>query len=600
MTTNSAQKNIPRQPVSIWLILAAVALLLLIVAVLSVRNYHREKRYQSQILSEKGAALIRAVEAGARTGMMGMMWGGKQVQSLLEETGRLPHVLYLSIVDSSGRVLADSDPQKVGRLLRPGFSLQRLAPGASPRWHMVVLPDGRRAFEVYRFFRPFPKDAQRWHQRMSDMMKRRGMGHMPENDWCFGPNSRAKRQIILVGLDPTPFESARREDIRNTLVVSAVLLLLGVGGFMALFWAQSYRATKRQLQDTSAFADEVVTSLPVGLIATDRQGRIAFVNAAAGNIGGFDAESIRGRRPEEVLPKVLCRLIAAADNGDTVLEREVECRFADDRRVPLSVSASRIVSEAGHFVGHILILRDLGEVKRLQDEIRQKEKLAALGSLSAGVAHEIRNPLSSIKGLASYFGQKFAAGSSDREAAEVMVREVERLNRVVSELLDFARPSELSRRRTDLADVLRHSVRLVQQDARMHGIGIRLSIAENLPPLSLDPDRFSQCLLNLYLNAIEAMADGGRLTVAAQAAADGGVQISVTDTGMGIPEENRSKIFDPYFTTKTTGTGLGLAIVYKIVEAHGGTISIEDAPRGGTRFTVYLPPQLPQGEKSNP
>ncbi len=597
MPSNPAKKNLPRQPVSIWLMLAAVALLLIIVAVLSVRNYHREKRYQSQILSEKGAALIRAVEAGARTGMMGMMWGGEQVQTLLEETGRLPHVLYLSVTDTSGTVLADSDPRKVGRPLRAGFSLQQLSPGPRPRWHMVVLPDGRKAFEVYRFFRPFPGDMPGMHQRMASMMKHRGRDRVPENDWCFGPNRRARKQIILVGLDPTPFETARREDIRNTLVVSVVLLLLGAGGFMALFWAQSYRATKRLLQDTSAFADEVVTSLPVGLIATDREGRIAFVNAAAEKITGLEAQEIRGRIPAEVLPEVLSRLITAADRGEPVLEREVECRFADSRRVPLSVSASRIVSEAGHFVGHILILRDLGEVKRLQDEIRQKEKLAALGSLSAGVAHEIRNPLSSIKGLASYFGQKFEPGSSDREAADVMVREVERLNRVVSELLDFARPSELSRRQTDLADVLRHSVRLVQQDAGLHGIEIRLAIADDLPPLSLDPDRFSQCLLNLYLNAIEAMADGGRLTVAANAVPDGGVQITVTDTGRGIPEVHRSKIFDPYFTTKTTGTGLGLAIVYKIIEAHRGSISIENAAGGGTRFTIFLPPTASQGEK---
>jgi two-component system sensor histidine kinase HydH len=265
--------------------------------------------------------------------------------------------------------------------------------------------------------------------------------------------------------------------------------------------------------------------------------------------------------------------------------------------VPLSISASRIVSDAGHFVGHILILRDLREVKRLQDEIRQKEKLAALGSLSAGVAHEIRNPLSSIKGLASYFGDKFEPGSSDREAAEVMVREVERLNRVVSELLDFARPSELSRRQTDIVDVLNHSVRLVQQDAGLHHIEIRLSTADDLPPLFLDPDRFSQCLLNLYLNAIEAMTNGGVLTVEAAIAPGGGLRITVTDTGPGIPEKYRSKIFDPYFTTKTTGTGLGLAIVYKIIEAHGGSISIESAPGGGTRFTVFLPPTAPEEEK---
>jgi two-component system sensor histidine kinase HydH len=240
-------------------------------------------------------------------------------------------------------------------------------------------------------------------------------------------------------------------------------------------------------------------------------------------------------------------------------------------------------------VGNILILRDLGEVRRLQEEIHRKEKLAAIGSLAAGVAHEIRNPLSSIKGLASYFGNKFDEGSEDKQAAEVMSQEVDRLNRVISELLDFARPTELRLKPCDINEVIDHSVRLVQQDSKAKNVEIHWSGSEKLPPVLLDADRFSQSLLNLYLNAIQAMDEGGVLSVRSTLGTNNHVQVEVADTGKGITPSDLDKIFDPYFTTKSAGTGLGLAIVHKIVEAHHGQIKVKSTPGQGAAFIITIP-----------
>lgn len=398
-------------------------------------------------------------------------------------------------------------------------------------------------------------------------------------------------QIIFVGLDVEPFEEAREEDIRNTVVISAVLLILGFGGLLSLFLADRYRTTSRVLQDTSAFADEVVTNLPVGLIATGRDGRIAFFNEAAEKITGLNLNEARGKDPDEVLPDKWCGLKESLDKGQTILEEEMECSFGNDESVPLSVSATKIVNEEGDFVGNILILRDLGEVRTLQEEIRRKEKLAALGSLAAGIAHEIRNPLSSIKGLASYFGNKFAETVEDKESASVMVKEVDRLNRVISELLEFARPSELKLRPTDINEVLQHSVRLVQQDAKAKNIEIDLAKSGDLPSVLLDPDRFSQALLNLYLNAIQATDEGGVLSVRSSPSQSQDIKIEVADTGSGISPSDLNKIFDPYFTTKSSGTGLGLAIVHKIIEAHKGDIKARSEPGKGTVFTIFIPTQ---------
>lgn len=234
-----------------------------------------------------------------------------------------------------------------------------------------------------------------------------------------------------------------------------------------------------------------------------------------------------------------------------------------------------------------------GEIRRLEEEIRRKEKLAAVGTLAAGVAHEIRNPLSSIKGYATYFGMRFPEGSEDRKAAGVMVREVERLNRVISELIGLSRPSDVRPVAAPLEDSVAHVLRLIAQDAEKRGVRLVNSLPAALPPARMDPDRLGQALLNICLNALDAMPDGGTLTLGCTVEKQHLV-LSVTDTGQGIAPENLNHIFDPYFTTKGHGTGLGLATVHKIVEALEGEVYVQsrqataDTP-GRTTFFIRLP-----------
>lgn len=234
-----------------------------------------------------------------------------------------------------------------------------------------------------------------------------------------------------------------------------------------------------------------------------------------------------------------------------------------------------------------------GEIRRLEEEIRRKEKLAAVGTLAAGVAHEIRNPLSSIKGYATYFGMRFPEGSEDRKAAGVMVREVERLNRVISELIGLSRPSDVRPVAAPLEDSVAHVLRLIAQDAEKRGVRLVNGLPADLPPARMDPDRLGQALLNICLNALDAMPDGGTLTLGCTVEKQHLV-LSVTDTGQGIAPENLNHIFDPYFTTKGHGTGLGLATVHKIVEALEGEVYVRsrqataDTP-GRTTFFIRLP-----------
>lgn len=240
-------------------------------------------------------------------------------------------------------------------------------------------------------------------------------------------------------------------------------------------------------------------------------------------------------------------------------------------------------------------------LRQMEEEMRRKEKLAAIGNLAAGVAHEIRNPLSSIKGYATYFGQRFPEGSADRDAAVVMVNEVERLNRVITDLIGLSQPSDILARPVNLADVLQHVARLVKADATERGVRIVCRIGRKIPMALADPERMEQAVLNLCLNALDAMPEGGVLTLVLVKRAQR-VGLLVADNGVGIEAEVLQYIFDPYFTSKAQGTGLGLAITHKIVEAHQGEISVTSRQarkgrRGKTVFSIWLP-QAPPEESS--
>ncbi len=580
-----------RMQTSPWIILGSTVILLVVVMVLAFQNTNREKRFMSEILSAKGAALIRAVEAGARTGMTGMMWGGKQIQQLLEETARLPDVLYMAVINQNGQAVAHSDPSKINAPFDNGRKITHLGPHEHENWELVTASSQQRVFEVHRHFRPLAFSQMDTGGQMQSMMQKHIRISDSPNDW-FAPENR-KQLLIIVGLDVTPFEEAIRSDIRTTVVLSVVMLLLGFAGFVSLFWMHTYRVTRRSLRDTSAFADEVVSHLPVGLIATDRSGRITFFNAAAEKITNLKKSLVQHKKPDSFLPQGLFDVQESLDKEAKIMEREVECTFAGNKTVPVGITATHINNDQEEFVGQVLILRDLSEIRRLQDEIRRQEKLAAVGGLAAGVAHEVRNPLSSIKTLATFLAGQFSDGSQGYEATTVMVQEVDRLNRTITELLEFARPSDLRVNTCDIKLLINHTIRLVHQDALNKNIDIKQHTDDGICPVWADPDRLAQCLLNLFINAIQAMEGGGTLTVRSAAGREGYVTVTVSDTGPGIAPEHLTKIFDPYFTTKKKGTGLGLPIVYKIIEAHHGKLDVKSTLNQGTSFTMTIPCNQP-------
>ena len=508
-----------------------------------------------------------------------------------------------------------------------------------PMWR-VRNRDGQEVFEVFRAFAPLsrPHGQHMGHGPHGlGMMGGMGGGMMgmmggpdepdPRDAFPDGPPPRgplagrpgpeAPRQVVgvaLVGFDARPFEDALAQDARNNLLSAALAAAIGLAGFISLFWMHNTRRWRRIVRDQQAMAAEVVASLPLGLVISDPAGRIAMINdaalgmfgkkrhevstAVAPDVTASQADSAgssrkpgtRGPSPLDELPGLEWTTLADKLAGGTrILEQETTLAVAGAKPLVISLGGAAMRNEDGVLLGNVFVLRDITEMKRLQVDAQRNDRLAALGHLAAGVAHEIRNPLSTIKGVALYIARRMPLGGREEEAAQRMIDEVERLDRVVSELLDFARPGSFETVQADLAEIIGRALRLAEADIKAKGIAVVQEIEPGFPSVNISPERLTQALLNLFLNAIQAMDHGGTLRVSARTLPNGMFSISVADTGPGIPPEIQASIFTPYFTTKPSGTGLGLAIVYQIAEGHGGRVSVGNAAGQGAEFTLTLP-----------
>ncbi len=265
-----------------------------------------------------------------------------------------------------------------------------------------------------------------------------------------------------------------------------------------------------------------------------------------------------------------------------------EIRREETRQVVIIGIIFLVIGFAGVILLFVVQNHRLSEIRELKKEVIKNQRLASLGMLAAGVAHEIRNPLSSVKGFATYFKERYQHIPEDQYIADIMIQEVDRLNRVVTQLLEFARPIRIFKKLVCINTLVQDSLKLIERQANDKGIEIRLLLMLQPEQISVDSDKISQVLLNLYLNAIEAMNTGGILSVSVFRDKKG-IAIRVADNGCGIAPQDLAHVFDPYFTTKSTGTGLGLAIVNNIVEAHEGHIRIESQSGQGTTVEFRLP-----------
>lgn len=337
------------------------------------------------------------------------------------------------------------------------------------------------------------------------------------------------------------------------------------------------------------FTEDILRSIDGGVITLNLSGAITKINSAARRIL---------RIPEEVseadcllyIPLVMLqtarRVLEEAKALDH-LEMQVAPRQGPPVPIDLNVS---LLKSAEHIIGAVVTFYDLTQVRSLKEQIRRQERLAALGTLTAGIAHEIRNPLGIIKGAAEILQKRFGQNPEEEGLSGFILEEVQRLSGVLTDFLDFARPQTPNLSPTDLNPVLRRSLQLANLPSAYPNIEVELDLADRLPIVQIDPDQCQQAFLNLILNAAQAMPGGGKLTIRSRWNSGSMEAIAeIQDTGPGIADEAKAEIFNPFFTTKDEGTGLGLSIVHRIVENHDARIGFESEPGKGTVFRICFP-----------
>ncbi len=344
------------------------------------------------------------------------------------------------------------------------------------------------------------------------------------------------------------------------------------------------------------YNEEVLESMVSGVLTADFKGRVVTFNNMAEKITGRKVAEVLGKNCEDIWGKrgVIVNVIenTLQDNKCYV---NFEASIASPERgiVPVSFSSTALCDRQGKKIGVLLTIQDLSEVKELEGKVRRADKLAALATMAAGMAHEIKNPLSSMKVLAQLLPIKFDDPEYRKKLGEIFPREINRIDRIVESLLGFTRASALVFEKVDINSVLKETVEYLRNQAEPAEIKISDEYSE-LPEIEVDNGQISQVFSNLILNAIQAMQNGGEIkvkTYPGKMVEDilQNVKIEIADNGPGIAEDTLKKLFDPFFTTKYGGTGLGLTITHSIVDGHKGYIDVQSKVGQGTTFVVTLP-----------
>jgi two-component system nitrogen regulation sensor histidine kinase GlnL len=354
------------------------------------------------------------------------------------------------------------------------------------------------------------------------------------------------------------------------------------------------------LQELRAYYEDLLSSLQDGVIILDHQARVVSLNQAAEELTGFSGSQISGRPLGEVFPPpapLSSVVVKTVDQGRSHADFDAALLRADGARLTVSAVASLISNPRGETRGVVLVLRDQSRVRELEEQLQRSDRLAALGVLAAGVAHEVRNPLVGVRAAAQLVEREPGFPPGLQEFTGIIIREVDRLNRIVDGLLAFAGCRPLRLQPCNVNQTVDEALRLEESGLRAAGVGVVRKYDPAVPPVAGDPDRLLQVFLNLIRNGAEAMAGGGGELVARtrferlapQCGGRAAAVIEIEDRGPGIPREIQQQLFNPFFTTKDGGTGLGLPISLRIVEEHGGAVEVQSQMGQGTTFRVLLP-----------
>ena len=411
--------------------------------------------------------------------------------------------------------------------------------------------------------------------------------------------------LTMLGLTAGWFGGGGRGLTAASLAESAEVTGLNVVAFLVVGLLAARLAERQTLSEVQmreathalvslrALHERIVESIRSGLITTDLQRRVYTVNRAAEEMTGYAATDLRGQDVSILFGDIGSRIeesLRSAEEGHASPRYEAECLTPEGFLVKLGYNISPLSSEAGETTGLVITFQDLTDIRAMEETSRRQERLSAVGRVAAGIAHEIRNPLAAMRGSIQVLRSELPADAPERELMDIVLSESDRLNRIITDFLTYARPRKFSLAECDLREPLRETFALLRHSPELLD-GHRLE--EDLPdeplPAMADAEGIRQVFWNLTRNALKAMPDGGTLRAEMRRTAPGSVRITFRDTGRGMSPAQVERLFEPFSSSTTGGTGLGLSIVYQIIRDHGGTINVRSREGHGTTITIELP-----------
>ncbi len=609
-----------------FLLGTGLVLFLVMTAVFAVVE-HRQRAAIVEEVQRRGEVIARNL-AAISTGPL-LLYNFTALEQNVARVASEADVVYAILLDAEGKVAAHSrHPERVGLPLKG--EVGKTAAGTETLLvQETVLKDTGES--LYDFAVPVKVEGQRWGTVRIGLSRRRMEAQISRTRWELG--AVAVVALVLGGLAAALVARRIARPVRR-LAEGAAAIARGelnqriepttsdeIGhlaiafNHMASQLFQERRALEavndelrhrfEELADLKSYTDNILASITSGIVTLDLDGRVVTLNPAAELLTGlFEAEAT-GRYCTEVFahtPEVVEVLMETLATRTGMPGFPLTLRWRNGASRPVEMSTAPLRGVDGKNLGVVGVFRDLTHVRELEDQLRRSDRLAALGTLAAGLAHEIKNPLTSLRTFTRLAPRKLEDEHFRETFQKVVPRELERINGIVERLLQLARPARLQFKPVRLPALLEHVLELYANQIETKQITVEREYARDLPAIQVDQEHLYQALVNLVANALEAMEAGGRLTLRAGWGEGGDpilpsrrqglghrVKVEIEDTGVGIPSSEADKVFNPFFTTRAGGTGLGLALAHKIIEDHGGAISFRSSPGKGTTFRVFLP-----------
>lgn len=508
------------------------------------------KRFAVAVKRKKGGAILANVDAEAMLKFRKSVGIGRLMQDISDYEG----IEYIVLQDYDGIILASRGLTRMNSVQSDSFLMQ-----AFQRDLLSARISQFNDREIFEAVQPFKLEG-------------------------------AVIGLFRIGFKTDHLTEAGNRIKRRMIIMSVVmgLIILIVINFVTI--NQNYHLVNEAYRRIRTYSRNILEQMADAVVAIDRDKRITLFNSAAAELFQLPAEQVLNRSGTQVIPADVSPLFQALESGETVHDYEKPIQL-NQRRVILAFSTSVLKDEKNEIDAAFVVIKNLTETHRLEETVRRKEKLTAMGQLASGLAHEIRNPLNAIGMLSQRLNKEFLPTSDTDEylnMTRLMVSEVRRIDQIIQQFLRFARPPKLDLAPTNLIELLEAAILLFSVQAQEQGIQI-IQELKPLPAISIDRNQLQQVFINLLKNSLEAVEGAGEVRVKSETSSNREICIEITDTGKGMSVETVSKIFNLYFTTKPAGTGLGLSLVHQIISQHNGRIEVDSEIGQGTVFRIYLP-----------